>query len=381
MQTAIGVRFKKVGRIEYYRPGFSSIRNGDWVIAETERGLECGRVVIGPGEIASDELHLRSVRRRATPNDLLKYADNKRREQEAFLICKQKIEEHNLPMKLISVEFTFDVNKIIFSFTAEGRVDFRELVRDLAYVFRTRIELRQVGIRDETKLMGGIGHCGRPLCCANFLGDFTAVSIRMAKEQNLSLNPTKISGCCGRLMCCLEYEDNNYRDGCILCGREPTIDNLNADEDSVAAEKLEQLDRADENMETIDSEKPVEVRKPVESRTFGGNRNAPGRRSRDNRNADRSERNEYPDRNDRPERKERYERRQPNSAQANANRNHPLERNSTSGNHRPMRSTSPESPPNEQGKKPPQKNKPRPKKSAYQRDKKFHSRRPNLDDA
>ena len=341
--------------------------------------MECGRVVIGPGEIASDELHLRSVRRRATPNDLLKYADNKRREQEAFLICKQKIEEHNLPMKLISVEFTFDVNKIIFSFTAEGRVDFRELVRDLAYVFRTRIELRQVGIRDETKLMGGIGHCGRPLCCANFLGDFTAVSIRMAKDQNLSLNPTKISGCCGRLMCCLEYEDNNYRDGCILCGRESAINNLNADEDSAAAEKLEQLDRVDENRETIDSEKPVEVRKPIESRTFGGSRNAPGRRSRDNRNTDRSERNEYPDRNARPERKERYERRQPTSPQSSAHRNRPGERPSLSGNRPTLHSESSESP-NEQSKKPPQKNKPRPKKSAYQRDKKFHSRRPNLDD-
>ena len=266
MQTAIGVRFKKVGPIEYYKPVFSSIKCGDWVLAETSRGLECGEVVLGPGEIAADFLQLRSIRRRATQNDLQRLAENKRREKDAFEVCKRKIAEHKLPMKLINVEFTFDVNKIIFSFTADGRVDFRELVRDLAYVFRTRIELRQVGVRDETKLMGGIGNCGRPLCCANFLGDFVAVSIRMAKDQNLSLNPTKISGCCGRLMCCLQYEDENYRNGCNLCARETAINNLNAEEDSAELEKLEQLERAEEKMEKVEADKPIEVRKPLESR-------------------------------------------------------------------------------------------------------------------
>ena len=343
MQTAIGVRFKKVGPIEYYKPVFTSIKTGDWVLAETSRGLECGQVVLGPGEIASDALQLRSIRRRATPNDLQRLADNKRREKEAFEICKKKIADHKLPMKLINVEFTFDVNKIIFSFTAEGRVDFRELVRDLAYVFRTRIELRQVGVRDETKLMGGIGNCGRPLCCANFLGDFVAVSIRMAKDQNLSLNPTKISGCCGRLMCCLQYEDDNYQNGCnICCAKETTIDNLNAEEDSAALEKLEQLERAEANMESIDSEKPVEARKPLETRV-NTRQNENRRRPRDNRNV-------------------------------NRNRNRP------SGVNRPPRPAPIESSA-EPAKKPPQKNKPRPKKSAYQRDKNFHSRRPNIDDA
>ena len=210
MQKVIGVRLKKAGRIHYFKPGNAEIQAGDTVIVETSRGLEGAAVVISPREIANDKVSIPSIYRKATPNDLAKLADNKAREQEAFNICLQKIADHKLPMKLINVEYTFDVNKIIFSFTADGRVDFRELVKDLAAIFRTRIELRQVGVRDEAKLMGGVGGCGRPLCCATFLGDFVPVSIRMAKEQNLSLNPTKISGICGRLMCCLKYENDYY---------------------------------------------------------------------------------------------------------------------------------------------------------------------------
>lgn len=212
MQTVVGVRFKKAGKIYYFDPGNLSINEGDDVIVETARGVEFGQVVIGARQVADDQIisPLKTVQRKATKADCEKVAENHRKEGEGFKICEKKIAAHNLPMKLIDVEYTFDVNKIIFYFTAEGRIDFRELVKDLAAVFRTRIELRQIGVRDEAKLMGGIGCCGRPLCCATFLGDFEPVSIRMAKEQNLSLNPTKISGICGRLMCCLKYESDCY---------------------------------------------------------------------------------------------------------------------------------------------------------------------------
>ena len=220
MQKVIGVRFKKAGRVYYYNPGQIEIEKGEFVIVETQRGLECGQVVISPNEIADDKLKVESIRRKANQQDLEQIKANRESEKEAFVICQNKIAEHNLPMNLISVEYMFDMNKIIFSFTAEGRVDFRELVKDLASVFRTRIELRQVGVRDEAKLLGGIGCCGRPLCCSSFLGDFVPVSIRMAKEQNLSLNPAKISGICGRLMCCLKYENDYY---CEQCWREPTV--------------------------------------------------------------------------------------------------------------------------------------------------------------
>ncbi|MBR2179772.1 MAG: stage 0 sporulation family protein [Selenomonadaceae bacterium] len=220
MQKVIGVRFKKAGRVYYYNPGQIEIEKGEFVIVETQRGLECGHVVISPREIADDKLKIESIRRKANQQDLEQIKTNHESEKEAFKICQNKIAEHSLPMNLISVEYMFDMNKIIFSFTAEGRVDFRELVKDLASVFRTRIELRQVGVRDEAKLLGGIGCCGRPLCCASFLGDFIPVSIRMAKEQNLSLNPAKISGICGRLMCCLKYENDYY---CEQCWREPNI--------------------------------------------------------------------------------------------------------------------------------------------------------------
>lgn len=214
--NVVGVRFKKAGKIYYFDPGDFKITDQDAVIVETARGVEFGQVVIGPREVPRNKvvLPLKTVQRIATEEDKKQVIVNENKEKEAFDICEQKITAHNLPMKLIEVEYTFDVNKIIFYFTAEGRIDFRELVKDLAAVFRTRIELRQIGVRDEAKLMGGVGCCGRSLCCATFLGDFEPVSIRMAKEQNLSLNPTKISGICGRLMCCLKYENDCYGTAC-----------------------------------------------------------------------------------------------------------------------------------------------------------------------
>jgi len=212
MLTVVGIRFKKAGKIYYFDPDKIEINAGDHAIVETARGLEFGDVVIGPRQVDESQIvaPLKPVLRKATLEDQEKVKDNRKKEKEALRVCEQKIEAHSLPMNLVDVEYTFDVNKIIFYFTAEGRIDFRELVKDLASVFRTRIELRQIGVRDEAKLMNGIGCCGRSLCCATFLGDFEPVSIRMAKEQNLSLNPTKISGICGRLMCCLKYENDSY---------------------------------------------------------------------------------------------------------------------------------------------------------------------------
>ena len=215
MVTIVGVRFKKAGKIYYFLPGEETLTIDDGVIVETARGVEYGTVVIGPKEVAKDSLVMpvKEVMRKATPKDLQQLEKNEEREEKAFAICLEKIAKRKLPMKLINVEYTFDMNKIVFFFTADGRIDFRELVKDLATVFRTRIELRQVGVRDEAKVLNGIGACGRLLCCSNFLGDFSPVSIRMAKDQNLSLNPTKISGVCGRLMCCLNYEDDLYKKG------------------------------------------------------------------------------------------------------------------------------------------------------------------------
>lgn len=216
MQTVVGVRFKSAGKIYYFNPDGHELAVNDHVIVETARGLEYGDVVIGPRDVPEKSIvtPLKPVQRRATVQDEEKVAENRNKEKEAFALCEQKIKAHGLPMNLIDVEYTFDVNKIIFYFTAEGRIDFRDLVKDLAAIFRTRIELRQIGVRDEAKMMGGIGCCGRPLCCSTFLGDFEPVSIRMAKDQNLSLNPTKISGICGRLMCCLKYENDGY---CAHC--------------------------------------------------------------------------------------------------------------------------------------------------------------------
>ncbi|SHK74949.1 Cell fate regulator YaaT, PSP1 superfamily (controls sporulation, competence, biofilm development) [Clostridium cavendishii DSM 21758] len=214
MIKVVGVRFKKAGKIYYFDPNNIEIKKGDNVIVETARGIEFGECVIGFKEIGEDEIvaPLKTVLRVATEEDIQKHEENKSKEKDAFEICLKKIQSHNLDMKLIDVEYTFDNNKVIFYFTADGRVDFRELVKDLATIFKTRIELRQIGVRDEAKMIGGIGPCGRALCCSTFLGDFASVSIKMAKEQNLSLNPTKISGICGRLMCCLNYEQNTYED-------------------------------------------------------------------------------------------------------------------------------------------------------------------------
>ena len=228
MLKVVGIRFKKAGKIYYFDPVDTGVEVGDHVIVETVRGLEYGTVVIGAREVEENKLvsQLKPVMRKATEQDALKVQENKVREKEAFNICLRKIAKHGLPMRLIDVEFTFDVNKIIFYFTADGRIDFRELVKDLASVFRTRIELRQIGVRDEAKMLGGIGSCGRPLCCATFLGDFEPVSIRMAKDQNLSLNPAKISGVCGRLMCCLKYENDVYCSG--WCGKRSVPERVEA---------------------------------------------------------------------------------------------------------------------------------------------------------
>ncbi|ASW42114.1 PSP1 domain-containing protein [Clostridium isatidis] len=214
MIEVVGVRFKKAGKIYYFDPNNLEINAGDFVIVETARGIEFGECVIGIKEIPESDIvaPLKSVIRVAEKEDIKKHKENKVKEKDALEICLKKVEEHGLNMKLIDVEYTFDNNKVIFYFTADGRVDFRELVKDLATIFKTRIELRQIGVRDEAKMLGGLGACGRTLCCSTFLGDFASVSIKMAKEQNLSLNPTKISGICGRLMCCLNYEQSTYED-------------------------------------------------------------------------------------------------------------------------------------------------------------------------
>lgn len=212
MVKVIGVRFRNAGKIYYFSPGNLAIHTGDYVIVETVRGIEYGYVVLGCRDVEDSKVvqPLKSVIRMATPEDEIIEAANKKKEKEAFKICLEKIKKHNLEMKLIDVEYTFDNNKVLFYFTADGRIDFRELVKDLAAVFKTRIELRQVGVRDETKIIGGVGVCGRALCCHSYLSEFIPVSIKMAKEQNLSLNPTKISGVCGRLMCCLKNEEETY---------------------------------------------------------------------------------------------------------------------------------------------------------------------------
>mgnify|MGYP000947564570 CR=1 FL=1 len=212
MTKVIGVRFRQAGRIYNFAVGDIEVENGQHVIVETARGIEYGEVVGKIKEINEEELSapLKPIIRVATPEDDEKELENKKKEKKAYKICLEKIKKHGLEMKLINTEYTFDNNKVLFYFTADGRIDFRELVKDLAAVFRTRIELRQIGVRDETKIRGGIGICGRPLCCSTYLTEFSAVSIKMAKEQNLSLNPTKISGVCGRLMCCLTNEEETY---------------------------------------------------------------------------------------------------------------------------------------------------------------------------
>ena len=214
MAKIVGIRFKSVGKVYYFDPGDLVLEVGQQVIVETARGVECGEVAMANREISDEQIvrPLKKVIRAATADDLKKIKDNLARQKQAFKVCNEKIAKHKLDMKLVDVEITFDNNKILFYFTADGRVDFRELVKDLASVFRTRIELRQIGVRDEAKMLGGIGICGRAFCCSSFLGEFQPVSIKMAKEQGLSLNPTKISGACGRLMCCLKYEQEAYED-------------------------------------------------------------------------------------------------------------------------------------------------------------------------
>lgn len=214
MTRVIGVRFRNVGKIYYFSPKNLEIKSGDHVIVETARGVEYGNVVLPPRDVEDEKVvqPLKEVIRIANAQDDKKEESNRKREKEAYQICMKKIKEHGLEMKLIDVEYTFDNNKVLFYFTADGRIDFRELVKDLAAIFKTRIELRQIGVRDETKILGGIGICGRSLCCHTYLSEFAPVSIKMAKEQNLSLNPTKISGVCGRLMCCLKNEEETYEE-------------------------------------------------------------------------------------------------------------------------------------------------------------------------
>ena len=235
MTKVIGVRFRKAGKVYYFSPGDNEIKNGDHVIVETARGVEYGYVVLGSHEVEDKKVvqPLKPVLRMASPEDEEIERTNKEKEKEAFRICLEKIKKHKLEMKLIDTEYTFDNNKILFYFTADGRIDFRDLVKDLASVFKTRIELRQIGVRDETKIRGGIGICGRPLCCSSYLSEFIPVSIKMAKEQNLSLNPSKISGVCGRLMCCLKYEEETYEE---LNSRLPNIGDYVTTDDGLKGE-------------------------------------------------------------------------------------------------------------------------------------------------
>lgn len=214
MAKVVGVRFRNVGKIYYFNPKNYKVKPGDHVIVETARGVEYGKVVLAPKDVVDDQVvhPLKEVLRVATQDDDEREKYNRERERDAFKICQKKIREHGLEMKLIDAEYTFDNNKVLFYFTADGRIDFRQLVKDLASIFKTRIELRQIGVRDETKILGGIGSCGRPLCCATYMPEFIPVSIKMAKEQNLSLNPSKISGVCGRLMCCLKNEQETYEE-------------------------------------------------------------------------------------------------------------------------------------------------------------------------
>ena len=268
MIKVIGVRFRTAGKIYFFDPLNFEIKRGDHVIVETARGVEYGQVVLPPREVEDEKViqPLKEVIRIANTQDDKKEENNRRREKDAYQICLKKIREHGLEMKLIDVEYTFDNNKVLFYFTADGRIDFRELVKDLAAIFKTRIELRQIGVRDETKILGGIGICGRPLCCHTYLSEFAPVSIKMAKEQNLSLNPAKISGVCGRLMCCLKNEEETYEElNRKLPGigdRVTTPDGLKGEVQSVSV--LRQLVKV-----LVDVEDEKEIREyPVEELKF-----------------------------------------------------------------------------------------------------------------
>ncbi len=258
MVNVIGVRFRSAGKVYFFDPAGYVIKQGDNVIVETARGIEYGHVVLGPRDVEDEKIiqPLKPVIRQATDEDNAVEKRNKEKEKEAFHICLEKIQKHGLEMKLIDCEYTFDNNKVLFYFTADGRIDFRELVKDLASVFKTRIELRQIGVRDETKIVGGIGICGRPLCCHTHLSEFAPVSIKMAKEQNLSLNPTKISGVCGRLMCCLKNEEEAYEE---LNSKLPNVgdyvttkDNLKGEVQSVSV--LKQLVKVIVTLESDEKE-------------------------------------------------------------------------------------------------------------------------------
>ena len=282
MASVIGVRFKNAGKLYYFDPGLYWPTAGDAVIVETVRGIEYGEVVTGVKEV-SDELitpPLKKVIRIATADDAQRDAENRVRERDALTLCQKKVQEHKLQMKLVGCEYTFDNSKILFYFTSDKRVDFRALVKDLAAAFHTRIELRQIGVRDEAKMMGGLGMCGRPVCCAQFLGDFQPVSIKMAKEQNLSLNPTKISGICGRLMCCLKYEEDHYeatRKRMPRVGREVitpdgagTVVDLNILKETVRVripkgDSTEQKDYPLEDVQRVQSARPAKKQKAGET--------------------------------------------------------------------------------------------------------------------
>jgi len=258
MTKVVGVRFRSAGKIYFFDPAGFSIENGDKVVVETARGMEFGTVVLGVREVEDDKViqPLKSVTRIATAKDIETAEANKAKEKEAFKICLEKIKKHELEMKLIDAEYTFDNNKLLFYFTADGRIDFRELVKDLAAVFKTRIELRQIGVRDETKILGGIGVCGRPLCCHSWLPEFIPVSIKMAKEQNLSLNPSKISGVCGRLMCCLKNEEETYEE---LNSKLPNVGDFVTANDGLKGEvhSVNVLRQLVKVVVTIDDEKEI----------------------------------------------------------------------------------------------------------------------------
>lgn len=362
MVKIVGIRFRTAGKIYYFDPLDFELETAMHVIVETARGIEMGTVLIPPKEVEDDKVvsTLKPVIRIATDEDEKIISKNKDKEKEAFAICKEKIIKHGLEMKLVDAEYTFDNNKLLFYFTADGRIDFRDLVKDLAAVFRTRIELRQIGVRDETKMMGGIGICGRALCCSSYLSDFVPVSIKMAKEQNLSLNPTKISGVCGRLMCCLKYEQDTYE---YLNSRLPAVgEKVNTPEGIVGEVKsisvLRQLvkviiDNGDEKElreYTVDELKlKPRQRKDVKltaeeiaelkgledndsPETTDENRNQRSDRKRE-RN-DRTERNDRAERNDRTERNDRAERNDRTERNDKAERNDRTEKNDRSDRYR-----------------------------------------------
>ena len=284
MTKVIGVRFRSAGKIYFFSPGKYTIKKGDHVIVETSRGVEYGTVVSDPRDIEDDKVikPLKTVLRTASTKDDEQEASNREKEKEAFRVCIEKIRKHELDMKLIDAEYTFDNNKILFYFTADGRIDFRELVKDLASVFKTRIELRQIGVRDETKIIGGYGICGRPLCCHSYLSDFVPVSIKMAKEQSLSLNPTKISGVCGRLMCCLKNEEDVYEE---LNRKMPGIGDFCTARDGLSGEvsSVNILRQTVKILVNVDDEKEVHeykleelenIRKKQKKKTNGGKKNS-----------------------------------------------------------------------------------------------------------